>query len=623
MQNEQRSGAGSRVLPGQLCALVVMASLCVVGSAAQVQETDRPPGAQDAVDGQGPSAENAASDPPFRAVRLSVVQGEVSTQPASVNSFSPAELNHVLTSGDRVYTDAGAAAELQVGQIAARLGGRTDLTVTAMTDQLAQFGLASGSVHVRSFAIPDGTVLEVDSPEIAVTVLQPGDIRVDEDAATHATTVAVVSGQVQVDGPGLSQQMNAGDRVRIHGGDPDEQSEAYAEPLPQNADDALDAFSDRQDGLYANGTQGSGEYLNPDTTGSADLGEYGSWNTDLDFGPVWFPTVAVGWRPYCDGHWRWVAPWGWTWVGHEPWGFAPFHYGRWAFINGRWGWLPGTPGVRPVYAPALVAFVGGRQFSAQLGYAPGSGVAAWFPLGPREPYQPPYYGSTGYLNRVNASNLYNPNIAEARAFYHQRAVNVFGDRTAGSGGSAGNRSYVNRLPGTVAMSQASFAGGQPVARNQLQIPAGELAQAPILSHPAVSPERWMMVPGPARAVPPQNQHRTLEAAGQGRRGGDVRPSAEAIARPSFVHAQTPPGPRPSFEEQRQAMERREPGRPVAPAEGAEPHRAGGAVSGREVGLRPGGAPATGRPAPAPVRSGGEPSRAAPPAPATPAGTPRK
>ena len=124
-------------------------------------------------------------------------------------------------------------------------------------------------------------------------------------------------------------------------------------------------------------------------TGSQDLDTYGAWQTAPDYGPVWVPTgVAVGWAPYRYGHWVWMAPWGWTWVEDEPWGFAPFHYGRWVFVGGAWGWVPGPVGVRPVYAPALVAWVGGTpgfSFSVAIG---GGGGIGWFPLGPREVFVP-------------------------------------------------------------------------------------------------------------------------------------------------------------------------------------------------------------------------------------------
>lgn len=84
--------------------------------------------------------------------------------------------------------------------------------------------------------------------------------------------------------------------------------------------------------------------------GYEGLDQYGRWDNQPGYGQVWMPTtVAVGWAPYHDGHWAWIAPWGWTWVDDAPWGFAPYHYGRWAFFGNvgagyrdRMAWLPFT-----------------------------------------------------------------------------------------------------------------------------------------------------------------------------------------------------------------------------------------------------------------------------------------
>lgn len=547
--------------------------------------------------GAGSSAATPEADPPARVVRLSFLNGEVSTEPASVNAFSPAELNQVLTSGDRVYTDTSAGAELQSGQLAVRLAGGADLTVTAMTDTLAQFGLAAGSVHLRSFAIDPGTVLELDTPDAALTVLQPGDVRVDVDAAAHTSTIELLTGQVQVDSPGNSQVLTPGQRLRLHGADPDSGTAAYAENLPPAGQDALDSFSGDRDNLYASGEDAESPYLNADTIGGADLGSYGSWDSS-DYGPIWYPVVAVGWVPYCTGHWRWVAPWGWTWVGPEPWGFAPFHYGRWANLNGRWGWIPGPRMVRPIYAPALVAFAGGPQFSASLGYAPGLGITAWFPLGPHEPYAPWYHGSTLYLNRVNASNLYDPNPAEVRAFYNQRAVNVF------TSGPLATRNYVNRVVGTVAVPETAFAAGRQVETAQLRIPRQTLASAPILPHPMVTPERSMVVSGTARAMPTVAARPFAGAGAEGFRSGEAgQPLGTAL-----VHRAVPPSEgRPSFEEERRAMQNMDPGRPLSPGQvqNLRESRPAGPPSSREAIPHPAPAPApraAPRSAPAPAPS---------------------
>ncbi len=144
----------------------------------------------------------------------------------------------------------------------------------------------------------------------------------------------------------------------------------------------------------------STRYVSNDAIGYDDLDGNGEWGNDPDYGAVWYPRVAAGWAPYHEGRWVWVDPWGWTWVDEAPWGFAPFHYGRWAWFRNRWGWVPGRVVRHPVYAPALVAFVGvgGPGWNVSLGI--GNGVA-WFPLGPREVYRPAYYTSPAYGRRVN------------------------------------------------------------------------------------------------------------------------------------------------------------------------------------------------------------------------------
>ncbi len=499
---------------------------------------------------------STAPDPPARVARLSQLSGDVSTEPASVDTFAVAELNAVLTTGDRLYTDTGAQAELEAGTLAVRLGGGTDLTVTALTDTLAQLGLASGSVHLRSYSLEAGTVLELDTAEAAVTVLAAGDVRVDSDPGAHATTVSVLAGQVQLDGPGLSRVMNAGDRVRVVGADPNSGQASSPETLGPETPDGLDGFSDGRDSSYASGEAASNAYLNAQVTGGSDLASYGSWDSG-DYGPVWYPAVAFGWLPYRTGHWGWVAPWGWTWIGPEPWGFAPFHYGRWVCVDGRWGWIPGPPRIRAVYAPALVGFVGGARAAAGGG---GAGLVGWFPLGPREPYAPPFHGSTLYLNRVNASNIYDPNTAQARAFYNQRAVNVF------AGTPTAERVYRNRAAGTSAMPVTSFAEGRPVAQHGMRGGAEQLAEEPVTTRLVATPERTAVASETVRALPAQMARPTLAGhPGTGASGfapgGTAASTAgtdggAALANRPLFHRMDPPVAsvsRPGFEGQRGAV----------------------------------------------------------------------
>jgi hypothetical protein len=541
-----------------------------------------------------------AADPPGRVARLAFMQGNVSLEPAGVDSFSQAELNYPLTAGDRVYADLQALAELQTSDLTVRMSNGADVTIASLTDQVAQIGLAQGSIRIgtHDLTTPDGGAgtVEIDTPNGSIMVQLPGDIRVDSYPQSDTTVVTVTSGQVEVTGPNLDQVLGPNQALQLTGMNP-----VNAQPVGLLAPDNLDRFDQDRESIAHGAATADAAYVSPEMTGASDLAQYGDWSPDPEYGDVWYPrAVAVGWVPYQNGRWVWVAPWGWTWVEFEPWGFAPFHYGRWAFFGGRWGWVPGPPPVvigrpiPPVYSPALVAFVGGPNFSLALGFGGGSGLGltAWFPLGPRETYVPWYHASTVYLNRVNVTNIYSRNAGEVRNAYGNRRTAVYNVDVA-------NTTFSNRNAATTAISQKDFAAGHPVARSQrIALDANTRAQinnAPVLPHPLVTPTVAMAAPQtPARAIPP-----TIARPILGGRDGSERPAATlesvqsrpTIARPTTpapslpvpqdrqptgaeparnnqpraLINQTPPQPvQPRFEEQRQEIERNDPGRPLGP-----------------------------------------------------------
>jgi hypothetical protein len=138
--------------------------------------------------------------------------------------------------------------------------------------------------------------------------------------------------------------------------------------------------------------------------------------------------VAPDWAPYRYGRWVWSRPWGWTWVDDAPWGFAPFHYGRWVHYRQRWCWVPGRYEARPVYAPALVAWVGGGSVSVGISIGSRSDYPryGWFPLAPREVYRPGYAHSPSYARRINPDadpvTVLNPNGSVNKPVYRNRDV---------------------------------------------------------------------------------------------------------------------------------------------------------------------------------------------------------
>jgi hypothetical protein len=448
-----------------------------------------------------------AQDPPSRVARLNLIQGQVSFQPATVNEWTAATLNYPVTIGDHLYADDQSRAELHVGSTAIRLGPLSGLSFLNLDDRLVQIRLDTGALIVRVKYLEGDDAYEIDTAQGAITLLRPGEYRIDTDPDRNASMVTVRSGDAAVSTNGGNFPVHPHQTAYFAGdGQPQVQSE--------NPTDSLDLFAMDQDHL--DDRMPPPRYVSRDMPGWQDLDRNGTWSDDPTYGPIWQPqNVPVGWAPYRYGHWAWVEPWGWTWIDDAPWGFAPFHYGRWAMVGGAWAWVPGPVAPRPVYAPALVAFVGGPGFSMAV---VGGGAVAWFPLGPREVFVPAYAVSPVYVNRVNVVTVTNVTLV--------------------------NRVYVNQTVGVTTVDRRAFVAAQPVNRAIVTVPPGALAHAEILHNAAVAPQRVSVL---AHAGAPVNV---------------PHPPATVMARPAFAQHTPPPAAVP-FAARQQALQAN-PGRPLPP-----------------------------------------------------------
>jgi len=317
----------------------------------------------------------ADDDPPDRVARLSYLRGDVSFQPSGDDEWVQANLNRPLGTGDKIYTDRDSRAEMEVGAATLRLDAGTSFDILNLDDNIAQTELSEGTMNLHVRRIFEGQSYEVDTPTLAFVITQPGDYRVDIAPDGSSTMVTVFGGAGDVYGENnASYSVSSGQAYRFH----DSSLQDY-EVLDIPRGDEFDGWVDSRNNRYQ--TSPSRQYVSEEVIGYADLDDYGGWNDTPEYGHVWYPSnVEAGWAPYRSGHWSWIDPWGWTWVDNAAWGFAPFHYGRWVYASNRWGWCPGRVDVRPIYAPALVAFVGG----AGWGIGVSSGPVGWFPLGPRD-----------------------------------------------------------------------------------------------------------------------------------------------------------------------------------------------------------------------------------------------
>ena len=497
----------------------------------------------------------AAGDPPVRVARLAQVAAQVSLEPAGTNQWTQAVANTPLTTGDRLYVNHDGHAELQMGELAVRAWKLTDLELVNLADHATQLGVAQGSLHVRTFALGGDRQVEVDTPNGAITVTQPGDFRLDVYTNGGGTLVTVNAGAIQISGPGVSKILGAGESVHLVGSNP---IDMLKQRMPGK--DPFDVWSLQRDRAFLSSE--ARRYVNPDTVGLEDLDAYGKWSDTLEYGPVWYPSnLPAGWLPYSNGRWSWIAPWGWTWVDADAWGFAPFHYGRWTDLGSRWGWIPGPSGVSPVYAPAVVAFVGGASMTGEGG----TPLAGWIPLGAGEPFYPAYACSRTCFTEVNLSNL-----SDARSnSRHVSAANFFGYYHS----QAGFRSIhsLRQRAATIAAPANLFSTGGPVTPETGMHPtARQWASARVLSHPLVAPTMQSVIATPVSSVPvPAERVAVIVTLNPGAttapQSGGVESGTQAGEKFWLIARTAPPAVGPTFEQQLPAL-RQNAGRPLDPGQ---------------------------------------------------------
>lgn len=401
-------------------------------------------------------AASAQQDPPGRVARLSLQQGTVSFSPAGEESWYDAQPNRPLTTGDRLWADRNARAEIHIGSAALRLDGQTHVEFSELDDDTVRLTSNQGNLQLRVRDDLAGQRVEVDTGNLAVVIDAPGEYRIAADPAAGTTWIAVASGHVTLYGEnGESQSLDARQQLTVSG-----RNLVAVAGAPSQAV-SFDAWVAERNRIEDQSV--SARYVSREVVGYQQLDNYGDWQNDATYGDVWFPrNVDADWAPYRDGQWVNVAPWGLTWVDAAPWGFAPFHYGRWVRVGPRWAWVPGRPQARPVYSPALVGFVGGSG-GANASFQIGSGRngVGWFPLAPGEPWRPGYSASQRYLDQVNRMALRN------------RQANDF---------------YANQqMPGAVTVLPADRFGRGPFNRRDLvRLPDDRFARVPVMPTPGIA-----------------------------------------------------------------------------------------------------------------------------------------
>ena len=350
------------------------------------------------------SAQTAAPEPEAVApAHVAYVDGSVVLE--RDGRFESSPLNMPLLSGDRLKTIDGRAEVLFGDGSALHLDSGT--TIDLQSDELVR--LIDGRLRLNIAGGADArtrtarVAYRVDSPAGSIRLTLPGEYRIAilrrGDEAQLELAVLRGAGEIFTDQG--TTTVRAGERAYASAN----LAPSYPYTYNSAAWDAFDRWSEaRRDTRTGVSTQ----YLPSEVRGYAStFDEDGDWRYEQSYGYVWYPRVAVGWRPYYYGRWAQYPRFGWTWIGADRFAWPTHHYGRWGFSAGAWFWIPAGR-----WAPAYVSWA----------YAPG--YVSWCPLGfDNRPViavnifnvGPGYYSSSRAWTAVGYSYF-------GRDYVHRRAV---------------------------------------------------------------------------------------------------------------------------------------------------------------------------------------------------------
>src|SRR5579871_4687483 len=271
----------------------------------------------------------AQEQTPARAVWIVNMRGEVSFLVAGGDpnkDWGPAEINRQMGTGDQLATVDDGTAELHVDNHVLHLGPGTAIEFGKVESGTLVIDLHQGTLSAQAAPFAGNEVFEIDTVNMSMTLAQPGNYSFELDPTGNTKNIVVQNGLCQA----VSQ---AGETFAINGG--------QSASVGQNGQQTTMAYNTLPNNLPQPPEQAEPQGPPPNAIGPQDqqqappgentLGIYGQWQPapDNSGGQVWYPNVAADWAPYTQGQWEFIEPGGWTWVDSEPWGFTPFHYGRW------------------------------------------------------------------------------------------------------------------------------------------------------------------------------------------------------------------------------------------------------------------------------------------------------
>ena len=426
-----------------------------------------------------PSAGSQENTGPVRLARIAYVQGNVTWRTDENTDWSNATLNLPLRQGAQIWVAEGGRAEIQFddGSLL-RLGTGAVVTLqTLYSDSDGEFTEIKMTAGLAALRLrTDRSVYQVNTPLGSIKAAGPAGLRI---GVGNGLELAVQSGKATLEGAQGKADLERGDFVDLANAN----SPYTVRDIPRP--DSWDRWNQERDDLLSHAAEDPANQHLPANVAivAEDLNSYGTWHDDAQDGWVWCPRVSTNeWRPYHDGQWTWVNPFGWTWVSTEAWGWAPYHYGTWVSKPYGWAWCPGP--VNQYWSPAVVHF---SECNGQIGWCPlapgevrypasiGFGFrrgnwSTYFSICGAAVYYPTSYGycaprvyNTVYVNRVTyVTKVTNINVYGSKASFTRFGLSqesyAANNNTYLSGGAAFIPRNSRIAAGVTAVSANEFGG---------------------------------------------------------------------------------------------------------------------------------------------------------------------
>ncbi|MBR9979908.1 MAG: hypothetical protein KFF50_02670, partial [Desulfatitalea sp.] len=475
--------------------------------------------------------EEAQRTPP----RLSLLEGAVSFWRPGAEDWVAAQVNTPIAPRDQLYVGSDGQMELQIGPAAFFRGGPdTQIGLEAHETGLLHFKVTMGQAAIDLRNVEPGWTIAVDTPNAAFTIQQSGYYRINVDDAHTEITTRNGGRADAILANGETIPIASEETVRLAGA-PTPAISARSAPQP----DGWDNWNQNRTDYHL--TAESARHVSPNTYGLGDLDRHGTWRTVPSYGTVWVPrAVSPDWAPYSSGTWIRDPYYGWTWVDTQPWGWAPFHYGRWVYVQNAWCWAPGPIVRRPVYAPALVAFYGhpGVNVSVSIG----GPFVGWVALGWGEPIVP-WWGRPGFIHQPWWGGWRGPRVVNNVIIHHNRFIDARHITTY-------RNSRVRNA--VVTVNERHFGGGRSITRANLT-PTDSRRLRPTHAAPNIATRPNHFVPTTTRGIRPPDERlnrsvvqarpssaSNLRSTGPADARG-VRSASGTLQTPTSGRLQQPPG----------------------------------------------------------------------------------